>query len=356
MTPERQEAIRSFLSRAGWEGRPFAPLAGDASPRRYYRLGAPSDAPARRAVLMDDEQGGRAAVGRFAALSEHLGTLGFRAPDVLAADLDRGLLLIGDLGDDLLTPLLARAPALERPCYEAAIDVLAELGRHPPPASVRHGGETHRIRPYDLAPLLDEASLVVDWWIPGAGREADEDAVAEFRQVLTEALERVASCRDVLVLRDFHADNLIWLGREETRACRRIGLLDFQDALAGHPAYDLVSLLEDARRDTSPALRSDMLERYLRNAGLKPDRHAEFRAACAALGAQRNLKIIGIFARLCIRDGKPTYLDFTPRVWNHLLSDLAHPALRRLGGWVRRHVPAPTLDVRSKVRARCGPG
>jgi aminoglycoside/choline kinase family phosphotransferase len=201
--------------------------------------------------------------------------------------------------------------------------------------------------PYDDAVLAREAALVRQWWMPAAGAEPSADLAAEFDALVAESTVAVAPCRDVLVLRDYHAENLIWL--PERIGAARVGLLDYQDALAGHAAYDLVSLLEDARRDTSPDLREAMIRRYLdRHPGLHG---AAFRAAYAALGAQRNLKIVGIFARLAIRDGKPRYLSLIPRVWGHLQSDLAHPALAPLRDWVARHVPPPDPAALARAAA-----
>ncbi|MFT6775685.1 MAG: aminoglycoside/choline kinase family phosphotransferase [Paracoccaceae bacterium] len=154
-----------------------------------------------------------------------------------------------------------------------------------------------------------------------------------------------------LVLRDYHAENLIWLPDRAGPA--RVGLLDHQDALIGHPAYDLASVLEDARRDTSPTLRAAMLARYCAATGADPD---TFGAAFAILAAQRNLKIVGIFARLCIRDGKPSYVDLIPRVWAHLARDLAHPALADLAQFVAAHVPPPDAPVLARLRALAGKG
>ena len=356
MTQARTAMLRQFAREAGWDASLLRPLAGDASPRRYYRLGPANAPPAHRAVLMDDAAGGAQAVGRFAALAQHLVALGFRAPRVLETDLARGILLLEDLGDDLLAGLLQRAPDREHTCYEAAVDLLAVLRRHPPPRTVHFGGASHRLEPYGIEPLLEEASLLTDWWLPGAGAPTDRNRDADYRRVVTDTVANVAGCREVLVLRDYHAENLLWLRASDSEAWRRIGVLDFQDALRGHPAYDLVSVLEDARRDTSPALREAMHARYALEAGLGASERSEFQAACAALGAQRNLKIIGIFARLCVRDGKPAYLDLIPRVWSHLLQDLAHPSLQALARWVRSHVPEPTAEALAQVRAKRGTG
>jgi aminoglycoside/choline kinase family phosphotransferase len=220
--------------------------------------------------------------------------------------------------------------------------------------------------PYDAAVLAREAALIRDWWLPAAtGATPSPELAAEFDGLVAEAAATVeprrggtgrggtgrgGTGREVLVLRDYHADNLIWLPLRAGRA--RVGLLDYQDALAGHAAYDLMSLLEDARRDTSAELREAMIARYL---GRRTEVDAvEFRAAYAVLGAQRNLKIVGIFARLAIRDGKPRYLGLIPRVWGHLMRDLSHPALAPLAGWVARHVPPPEPAALARVAAVAG--
>lgn len=317
----RAEAIAAFLDRAGWADAEQAPLAGDASNRRYLRLRKGSET----AVLMDARPERGEDVRPFLAVTALLRARGLSAPEIRLADEATGLLLLEDLGDALYARQCAADPAAEGALYGAAVDLLAEQAA-PAPA----------LAPYDAAVLKREARLAVDWY--HAGLVETPGALGEALSAhLAEALAPVAACRAVLVLRDYHAENLLWLpGR---RGHARVGLLDYQDALAGHPAYDLVSLLEDARRDTAPELRAAMLARYL---AARPDvDEAAFRAAYAALGAQRNLKIIGIFARLARRDHKPRYLALIPRVWAHLMGDLAHPELSALKDLVRRHLPPP---------------
>ena len=173
---------------------------------------------------------------------------------------------------------------------------------------------------------------------------------ADFRALVQQVTEPVRHARDTVVLRDYHAENLLWLPDRPGHAA--VGLLDYQDVLAGHPAYDLVSLLEDARRDTTEELQVAMLDLYLAaRPGLDA---AEFRTAYAVLGAQRNLKIVGIFTRLAVRDGKPAYLALIPRVWRHLQRDLAHPALAGLTDWIDRHVPAPEPALLDRIARRVG--
>jgi aminoglycoside/choline kinase family phosphotransferase len=193
--------------------------------------------------------------------------------------------------------------------------------------------------------LLREVRLVPEWYLPAAsGREFSADLAEEYEAVCASALAELAPAPPTVVLRDYHAENLLWLPARTGVA--QIGLLDFQDMLVGHPAYDLISLLEDARRDTDAELRSFLLDRYLSQSGT--DREA-FVQAAATLSAQRNLKILGLFTRLCRRDGKPRYVDCLPRVWEHLQRDLDHPALTDLRRFVARHVPAPDATVRTAL-------
>ena len=287
----------------------------------------------------------------FVAMTHWLRQQGLSAPAIAAADTVRGFLLLEDLGDDLFTRLLATTREGEAELYGAAVDLLAELSAIPAPGVLGPEDCQVDLPPYDHAVLAREAALIHEWWLPAVtGATPSPEFGAEFDALVAEATEVVEPVRDVLVLRDYHADNLIWLPQRTGSA--QVGLLDYQDALAGHAAYDLVSLLEDARRDTSAELREAMIARYLeRRAGLDA---VAFRTAYAALGAQRNLKIVGIFARLAIRDGKPRYLDLIPRVWGHLMRDLSHSALAPLAAWVACHVPAPEPGVLARVAASAG--
>ncbi|MBI4185100.1 MAG: phosphotransferase [Proteobacteria bacterium] len=325
--PERAEATAAFLAARGWGAAARAPLAGDASFRRYERL---TDG-ARRAVLMDAPPP-MEDIRPFLLLARHLRGLGLSAPGVLAADEAAGLALVEDLGDLTYTRLLdgAKAPS-EAELYALAVDVLVALHRLEPARAVPAG-----LPPYDDRRLLDEALLLVDWYWPAlAGARPDGQARESYVETWLSLFPLVRRVPETLVLRDYHVDNLMWLpGRAGVARC---GLLDFQDAMAGPVAYDLVSLLEDARRDVPAALRAEMRRRYLAAfPGL--DRGA-FDAAYAVLGAQRNAKIVGIFTRLCVRDGKAQYLAHIPRVWRLLEGDLANPALAPVRAWFARHLP-----------------
>ena len=326
----REGQRRAFAVRAGWGNAAHQPLAGDASARRYERL-TRGDA---TAVLMDDPPPGHS-VGPFVRIARLLRGMGHSAPEVLGADEAQGFALLEDLGDDSLSALLAGpdASSLERSLYEAATDVLIDLHRRPVPPDLPH---------YDPAWLLSDAALFLETAI---GDVAEPAVVAEFEPAWRWPLEEATRGPQVLCLRDFHAGNLMWLpargdGGRVTSGIGRVGLLDFQDARLGPPAYDLVSLLQDARRDLGEGLEQAMVARYL-DASPNLDEGA-FRAAYTILGAQRAVRIIGVFHRLAKRDNKPSYLAHLPRVWGHLDANLDHPSLARVRAWFDRWCPERT--------------
>lgn len=309
----------AFLADHGWEGAAILPLAGDASFRRYFRVVHEG----RTAVLMDAPPT-HEDLGPFLAIAEHLGALGLSSPQSYAVDRAGGLLLLEDFGDRLVGPLLREGAAEEAPIYRDAITLLARLAEQPVPAG---------LAPYDMAVMRREVALFPEWYASALGFDIDLEG---WTKAWDAVLARVAAPEHpVLVLRDYHVDNIILLERS---GLRRLGLLDFQDALAGHPAYDLVSLLQDARRDVAPALEAEMLTAYAQEAGIEDVE--TFRADYEILGAQRNTKILGIFTRLWKRDGKRTYLPMQPRVWGYLERNLAHPALAPVAEWFVDNVPA----------------
>ncbi|MTE00677.1 tRNA (adenosine(37)-N6)-threonylcarbamoyltransferase complex ATPase subunit type 1 TsaE [Paracoccus sp. YIM 132242] len=319
----RIAARAAFVAGAGWGDARVLPLAGDASARRYFRLTGVRGS----AVLMDDPSGG---CGPFAAMTDWLRGHGFGAPAILAQD-PAGLLLVEDLGDDLVARVLERDPAMAPGVYDRITDLLVDLHRHPVPDFVA---------PLDGPTLAEQVGLFAEWYPQAAGGAGGYD-IAPLIAALHADL--AADVPPVLALRDFHAENLLWRGEAP------LGLIDYQDAVACHPAYDLVSALQDARRDVDPGIEAACVSRYLAATGLDPDR---FRAAYALLGAQRNLRILGIFTRLCLRDGKGRYLDFMPRVWGYVRRNLAHPALVPLARAVAA-LPAPDGAVIERIRARC---
>lgn len=335
--PGRREAeIGDFLAAAGWGAADRTPLAGDASARRYERVRSGGGG----AILMDVPPASGLAVGPFLAVDRWLRAAGLSAPEVIAADEATGLVLLEDLGDDLFARICAAHPEREGGLYAAAVDLLAHMQALPPPA----GAWTPP--PYDLAFLQREAALMLDWYYPATtGAAVSPDLAAEFH-ALTGAVLAAVAVEQTAVYRDYHAENLLWLPERTGHA--RIGLLDFQDMLIGHPAYDLVSLLADARRDVAPELAWAMEARYAVRTGAEPE---AFDAAARILSAQRNMKIMGLFTRLCRRDGKARYVDLLPRVWGYLAADLAHPALAPLAGFVAAHLPAPEPAVRARIAA-----
>ncbi|MCZ0961298.1 phosphotransferase [Paracoccus sp. EF6] len=314
----------AFVAGAGWADARVLPLAGDASARRFFRLAGPQGS----AVLMDDPSG---ACGPFLAMTGWLRDRGFGAPAILAQDGAAGLLLVEDLGDDLLARVLERDPAMAPAIYDRVTDFLVDLHRHPVPDFVA---------PLDGPTLAEQVGLFAEWYPQAAGGTGGEKIAPLVARLHAEL---AADVPPVLSLRDFHAENLLWRGDAP------LGLIDYQDAVACHPAYDLVSALQDARRDVDPAIEAACITRYLAATRLDADR---FRAAYALLGAQRNLRIMGIFTRLCLRDGKPRYLDFMPRVWGYVRRNLAHPALAPLAGAVAA-LPAPDEAVIERIRCRC---
>ena len=322
MGTERQEAIAGFLAAAGWRGVNPAPLAADASFRRYFRLANNG----RRAVLMDAPPP-HEDVRPYIRVSGLLRGHGLSAPEIYAEDPGLGLLLIEDFGDDTYTRLLGKGSD-ETTLYTLAVDTLIALQRAVVTAP--------DVPPYDAATLLAEAALLVDWYAPAVlGAALPADARDEFLALWRSVLPHAALPGVTLVLRDYHVDNLMLLrGRPGVRGC---GLLDFQDALCGPASYDLVSLLEDARRDVSGPVRAAMTERYL--AAFPGLDRGGFTRSAAILAAQRNAKIIGIFTRLWRRDGKPQYLGHIPRVWRLIEADLREPALHGIAGWLDRHIP-----------------
>ncbi|WP_294103401.1 phosphotransferase [Sphingomonas sp.] len=302
---------QAFLDAHGWGGANLAPVTGDASFRRYFRVVDGS----RRAILMDAPP--PEDPGPFLNIARWLHGHGFAAPEVFAVDTAQGLALIEDFGDDRLREAVDADPARAPGLYRAAVDVLVALHRVAPP----------QVDPYDRAALAERTLLLPEWYCAAVGITPDLTSYAEAWDAVLPLAEPNTP---VLALRDYHAENLMLLGDG------RIGLLDFQDAMTGHPAYDLVSLLQDARRDVEPAIEAAMLDHYARATGVGDD----FMTAYHVLGAQRNTRIIGVFTRLWQRDHKDRYPSLCPRVWGYLERDLAHPALAPVKAWFDATIPA----------------
>ena len=322
----RDDLINAFLQANGWGPRARRPLADDASFRRYERLREGM----RTAVLMDAPPL-QEDVRPFVAMSRHLVALGYSAPCITAENLKDGLLILEDLGDHTSTRALSETPEREAELYSKAVDLLIDLHGRPAAESIPPGLGT-----YDVELLNQEALLLPDWFLPAiTGGPTTAQIRASYLAAWRDSLTQAANHPPTLVLRDFHIDNLMWLvDRNGNRAC---GLLDFQDAVAGPAAYDLMSLLEDARRDIAPDLIANMIGRYL--AAFPNLNRDAFRTVFAILAAQRHAKVIGIFTRLCVRDAKSAYLLHIPRAWRLLDASLKHPALDAVAAWFAEHVP-----------------
>jgi N-acetylmuramate 1-kinase len=273
------------------------------------------------------------------AMANGLRRLGLSAPAIHHADLEQGFLLLEDLGDERVVSGDPAAPMVER--YETAVDVLLTLHAQPLPDTLPVAPQLdYRIPPYDMNAFLIEAELLVDWFLPRLNAAIPDTERGSFRALWRELLQPAIDAPPTWVLRDFHSPNLIWLPQRSELA--RLGLLDFQDAVMGPPAYDLASLLQDARVDIPEETELALLGRYVRGRGRS---EADFNGAAfiktyVTLAAQRASKILGIFARLDLRDGKPQYLRHLPRVWSYLQRSLSHPALEALNAWYIAHVPA----------------
>lgn len=306
-------------------------IAGDASFRSYYRYPYKGGT----AIVMDAPPEDGEDCRPFVFIGKWLKAQGWSAPEIFAEDVAQGFLLLEDLGDDLFKPLIEEHGAPWQELYGAAVDLLVEAASLPAP------GE---IPPYDEAALTREVELLTDYYWPLAhGQELPPKARDDFLKAWAKLWPLVAKPQNpVLVMRDYHAENLIWLPKRGGTA--RVGLLDFQDALAGHPAYDLISLADDARRDITPKERAFMFDHYAQGRLAKDPafNRDEFETAAEILAAQRNTKIIGIFARLAVRDGKPIYLNLIGRVWGYLTSNLEHAAMAEVKAWFDEHCPPDT--------------
>ena len=329
----RDEEKAAFLRRAGWAAAERGHLAGDASARSYERLRLGG----RTAVLMDSPPGPADDTADFLRIGAHLAGLGLSPPQVLEAEPERGLLLLEDLGDALFTTVLAQEPALEPQLYAAAVDVLLALQQAPPP------GGLPDLSARDWAGAADFAAQFYAAAVTGTQPEA-----GRYTEALKCALETHADAARVLILRDYHAGNLLWL--PDRKGAARVGLLDFQQGQQGQQGYDPVSLLQDARRDVAPETEAAGLARFAAGKGLTVE---EMAAGYATLGAQRALRIIGIFARLCTVSGKPGYVALIPRVWRQLMRNLSHPALAGLRREVLALLPEPTEDTLNRITAKC---
>lgn len=329
----RADLKRGFIAAAGWADAQYGRLAGDASDRSYDRLTHPGGS----AVLMDAPPGRGDDPADFLAIGTHLLSLGLSAPRVLAQDLTQGFLLLEDLGDGILARLVAQDPGAEAGLYAVATDVLAHLQAHPAPGGLPN---------LSAGDWADAACFAPDWYamaVTGARPQTQA-----FRDTLAGLIHDHADGPRVLILRDYHAENLLWL--PDRQGLARMGLLDFQLGQMGQPGYDLVSLLQDARRDVTLATEAAMIRRFIAATGTD---EAGFRRTYAVLGAQRALRILGIFARLCLVAGKAQYVALIPRVWAQLQRNLSAPGMEDLARICAKILPPPTPKALTAIESRC---
>lgn len=303
-----------FLIGTNWRGAVRQPLSGDASSRSYERISKGGET----AILMIDPSS--ETVHRFIEVTHILSSMGYSVPKILVQNPEQGLLLLEDFGDRLFTHLLT-AGSDEEKLYTLAVDFLIDLRKQPLPVVLPFFSPSY---------ILDQNSMFLDWYIPAqTGHQTKSNARTFYQQIWTELLKLMSGAPEVMLYRDFHAENILYL--EDRHGIKALGLLDYQDAMTGPAAYDLVSLLQDARRDVSEEVQEKMIQYYCLHTGVDEDR---FRRSYAIMGAHRALRILGIFTRLLQRDGKKRYQAFVPRVKAHLMRNLAHPDLIALSHWL----------------------
>ena len=336
---KRQKTIQKFLEINGWSNAERIKLGGDASFRTYYRLKDKG----RGAILMDAppdlEQ-----VDPFLKIARHLKSLGYSAPSIFAANRGLGLVLLEDFGENTFTSLLA-AGENEKKLYLLATDFLIDLHSRPLNQTV-----PNNLEQYTLNKFIAEVSLLTDWFVPafnnwGLSEESKLEYESKWRQLIGLDL----GVPQNLVLRDYHVDNLMRL--EDRVGIAACGLLDFQDAVVGPVTYDLISLIEDARRDVSIETAESVKKKYLSAfPNICPN---QFRRSMAVLGAQRHAKVIGIFTRLCVRDKKMVYLEHIPRVWRLFENACNHPELSIMKTWIDENIPAKYRRIPEGLAASC---
>lgn len=337
----RNKDLEKFLQQTGCADYEKQQLKGDASRRVYTRL---KKSDGETLILADADPEIGEEPGAFGAVTKLLRDHKINAPEILHADYVRGFLIMEDFGDTLFSQVLTNNPERERELYEAALDILADIAKLPTEAVLTYEGGTHKLHDYDTARLLAEARLFLSWYVPElTRRNTPEFSADEFTTVLRGMLAPVVNTpHPVVVLRDYHADNLHVLNNGK-KGGAGLGVIDYQDALIGNPAYDLVSLLQDARRDVSADLEAELIDSFLKR---RTDLNREdFMRDYLILGAQRNIKILGIFARLYVRNKKSGYLQYLPRVWGYLERNLRSPLLKPLLAWFDARLPTELRKI-----------
>ena len=354
--------IEIFLKKSGWKNFDRTRIKGDASSRRYERVTSHN----QNAILMITPQAenenyeissgktntrenmGYNSLARlagnkveaFICISKELSIRGFSAPKIFASDLSKGLLLLEDLGDNLFSKFIQSNANQEKKLYLAAVDCLAAIYRSTFSKNLTYENSFWELEVYDDVAMLAEVDLLLDWYAKDFGHQIGSQNKKIWHSIWKKLFINFEAVAPGLGLRDFHAENIFWLNQRE--GTENIGLIDFQDALFVHPSYDLVSLVEDARRDVSPELTEMLIDRFCQKSGIKNDE--KFRSAYAIMGAQRNAKILGIFVRLAKRDKKLQYLDYIPRVKEHLMRNLNSPCCEELKQWLEQNIPEIFYD------------
>ncbi len=313
-------------------------MTGDASSRRYERLKNPKTA--KTVILMDAPPDKGEDIRPFVKVAQFLTQCGLCAPKIYNSDAENGFLLLEDLGPDLFAAVMQNDAETQIPLYTAAVDVLIELSKFEPPSDLSS---------YSVPVMTDLAMLAFDWYSGGADHNVSTSQIETLSSGLEQVFSAHANDTSVLIQRDYQSENLIW--RPDETGFARVGLLDFQDAVKGHPAYDLVSILEDARRDVPKTIQDQMINYYIKKSGFDDE---TFRASYAVLGAQRNLRILAVFARLSLKYSKPNYIKLIPRVWGYLMQDLAHPALKDVKDDILKALPYPSPEVLNRLIEKCG--
>ena len=321
---KREEQIKELLRKNNLLCAPTEKITSDASNRKYLRLTKGN----KTVILMDSNPKKNEPVNNFIYFTNFLRKHHFSAPKIYDSDIPNGLLLLEDLGARNFADILKVKPKVETNIYKEAVNQLIMIQSKETPKQAK---------PYSTEILIEEALLFTEWYL---GETNSSRLSTQFKSLLTPLLKKIDQTKPTLVLRDFHAENLIWMNSRKN--FKRVGLLDYQDALIGHPAYDIASLLKDARRDVSIEVRDIMTNHYLEKTKHNKDL---FLRAYSILSAQRNLKIIGIFSRLSIRDKKKNYVKLIPRVWKNLENDFMHPDLKNLSKFINAVAPYPNVKI-----------
>lgn len=334
MNSSRTKLTSIFLSQSSWKNAKRTSIQGDASRRQYERLTCSMKG---TSILMDAPPEHGEDVKPFVKVCKYFQKIGLSVPKIYESDISNGFLILEDFGENLFSKMLINKPNNELEFYINATDNLIRL---------YHSTPLKGLDVYNCSDMVNKSLLALDWYLEyGLTEPPNVTLKTEFYKLLNASLINIMSTPHIMVHRDFHAENLIWLNHR--KGYQRVGILDFQDTMLGHPAYDLASLLNDIRREVNPEIKRKCLEHYLLNTKLNVE---DFEHGFSVCSAQRNLRILGVFTRLSVRDNKKGYLTFIPRIWRKLIEDLQHPALGDLNSLIRDFFPEPNNDVIQRIK------